>query len=378
MNATSLVIWAPHATSFGGESAPQDYALALTFVPANSVLLTGATGYIASHVATALAEQGYTLTGVDNLSNSSPQVANRLETLIDGPFEFVQADIRDTSALANVMRANDIDAVIHLAGSKAVGESVSDPLAYYDNNVAGSISLMRAMAEVGVHELVFSSSATVYAPDQPSPLSEQSRLGPINPYGRTKLMIEHIINDTAATSPLRAVNLRYFNPIGAHPSGAIGEDPVGTPNNLMPFIMQVASGRRPELVVFGDDYDTPDGTCIRDYIHVMDLADGHVAALRLLESVETSETINLGTGHGSSVTEVLQAAERAVDAPIPHRVSGRRDGDGAVSFADPTRARELMGWTAERTLDEACRDHWRWQDQNPMGFGSSNPDPSVT
>lgn len=333
-----------------------------------NVALTGATGFIASHIAVALAEQGYGLVGIDNLANSSPLVIERVEAITEATMTFYESDIRDTASITAALRENEIDAVIHLAGLKAVGESVAQPLSYYDNNVAGSISLLTAMQDAGVHEIVFSSSATVYDPDQVSPLNEAGALGPINPYGRNKLMVEQIIQDVAATSDLRAINLRYFNPVGAHESGTIGEDPVGVPNNLMPFIMQVAAGQRPELEIFGDDYPTPDGTCIRDYIHVSDLAEGHVAALSALDNVDRAQTYNLGTGTGSSVQEVLRAAEQAVDAPIPHRVVGRRAGDAAVSFADPSRAEAELGWKATRTMAEACEDHWRWQRLNPSGY----------
>ena len=221
-----------------------------------------------------------------------------------------------------------------------------------------------------MHGLVFSSSATVYNPSETSPLTEDAALGPINPYGRTKLMVEEIINDVAQSSDLTAINLRYFNPVGAHPSGLIGEDPVGPPNNLMPFVMQVAVGQRPEVQIFGDDYDTPDGTGIRDYIHVCDLADGHVAAVNALATLNTSETFNLGTGVGSSVRDVLAASEVAADRAIPHRVVGRRAGDGDISYADPARAKEVLGWESTRTLAEACVDHWRWQSRNPKGYSS--------
>lgn len=336
-----------------------------------TVALTGATGYIASHVVVALAEQGYDLVGIDNLSNSSATVIGRVEELIDGPFAFHQLDVLDTAKLATVLRDHDVDAVIHLAGLKAVGESVKNPIEYYSNNVAGSLSLLTAMRDANVHQLVFSSSATVYAPDQPSPLTERARLGPINPYGRTKYMTERLIDDVAATSELRAINLRYFNPVGAHPSGLIGEDPVGTPNNLMPFIMQVASGQREELAIFGSDYDTPDGTCVRDYIHVCDLARGHVSALDAFAQTTTSEAINLGTGTGSSVLDVLKAAEQAVDRPLPHRIVARRPGDGAISVADPALAAERLNWQAELTVADACVDHWRWQRQNPSGYPTS-------
>lgn len=333
-----------------------------------TIALTGATGYIASHVAVSLAAHGYNLVGIDNLSNSSPNVVERVEHIMDGPFPFVEADVLDTQALTETFQTHNVDAVIHLAGLKAIGESVAEPLRYYNVNVGGALSLLQAMATAGVHELVFSSTATVYRPDAVSPLNEETALGPINPYSRTKLMIEQIIDDVCAATELRAFNLRYFNPVGAHESGTIGEDPVGTPNNLMPFIMQVAAGRRDTLEIFGDDYPTPDGTCIRDYIHVSDLAEGHVAAVKALDEVVACETLNLGTGTGSSVYDVLRAAERAVDAPIPHHVTGRRPGDAAIGFADPSQANDRIGWTAERTLADACADHWRWQRNNPNGY----------
>ena len=333
-----------------------------------NVALTGATGYIASHIAVALAEHGHWVVGLDNFDNSSPAVLDRVAAIADTPMPFAEIDIADTDNVAAFLTEHKVDAVIHLAGLKAVGESVAEPLRYYKTNVAGSVSLLEAMDHANVRGIVFSSSATVYAPDQASPLTEQSKLGPINPYGRTKLMVEQIIDDVAATSDLRAINLRYFNPVGAHPSGKIGEDPVGPPNNLMPYVMQVAVGQREEVRIFGNDYATPDGTGIRDYIHVCDLADGHVAAVNALADVSTSETLNLGTGIGSSVLEVLAAAEAAADRKIPQRVVGRRDGDADISFADPTQAQERLGWQAKRTLADACTDHWRWQHQNPQGY----------
>lgn len=337
-----------------------------------NVALTGATGYIASHIAVALAEHGHWVVGVDNFANSSPRVLERVAAIADVEMPFAQLDLSQTNELAAFLSKHEVDAVIHLAGLKAVGESVAEPLRYYENNVGGSISLLQAMDAANVHGIVFSSSATVYDPNQVSPLSEDAALGPINPYGRTKLMVEQIINDVAATSALKAVNLRYFNPVGAHPSGLIGEDPVGPPNNLMPYVMQVAVGRRDEVRIFGDDYDTHDGTGVRDYIHVCDLADGHVAAVNALANLESSNTLNLGTGVGSSVRDVLAAAEAAADKPIPHRVVERRPGDGDISFADPSRAHDELGWKAKRTLADACVDHWRWQHQNPHGYSSQD------
>ena len=336
-----------------------------------NVALTGATGYIASHIAVALAEHGHWVVGFDNFVNSSPLVLDRVATIADTRMPFAKLDLADTNGMASFLATNKIDAVIHLAGLKSVAESVAEPLRYYENNVAGTISLLKAMEQASVHGIVFSSSATVYNPNQTSPLREDAAIGPINPYGHTKLMVEQIINDVATTSPLKGINLRYFNPVGAHPSGLIGEDPVGTPNNLMPYVMQVAVGMRDEVSIYGDDYNTPDGTGVRDYIHVCDLADGHVAAVNALADIPTSDTINLGTGVGSSVLEVLAAAERAADRDIPHRVVERRAGDGDISYADPNRAEQRLGWKAQRTLADACVDHWRWQDQNPQGYTSS-------
>lgn len=336
-----------------------------------NVALTGATGYIASHIAVALAEHGHWVVGFDNFTNSSPAVLDRVATIADTGMPFAELSLSDTQGMASFLATHKVDAVIHLAGLKSVGESVAEPLRYYENNVAGSINLLKAMDQANVGGIVFSSSATVYDPSQTSPLDEASAIGPINPYGRTKLMVEQIINDVAASTPLSGINLRYFNPVGAHPSGLIGEDPIGKPNNLMPFVMQTAVGIHDEVRIFGDDYDTPDGTGVRDYIHVCDLADGHVAAVNALADTATSDTINLGTGVGSSVLEVLAAAERAADRKIPQRVVERRPGDGDISFADPRRAEERLGWKAQRTLADACVDHWRWQDQNPQGYTSS-------
>lgn len=337
-------------------------------MPSLTVALTGATGYIASHIAVALAEHGHQVVGVDNFANSSPHVLDRVEAITEMQMPFAKIDLAETDALSDFLAEHDVDAVIHLAGLKSVGESVSDPLHYYENNVAGSISLLQAMHRAEVSGIVFSSSATVYDPAEQSPLVEGANLGPINPYGRSKLMVEQILNDAAATSALRVINLRYFNPVGAHPSGMIGEDPVGVPNNLMPFVMQVAVGRREQVQVFGDDYPTPDGTGVRDYIHVCDLADGHVAAVDALANTTGAETYNLGTGVGSSVLEVLAAAEMAADRKIPSQIVGRRAGDGAISVADPRRANDALGWRAHRTLADACVDHWRWQEQNPTGY----------
>lgn len=319
----------------------------------------------------ALAGQGYQIVGLDSFVNSSPAVIDRVGQITETEMVFAEMDLRDTKAVTELLGAHDVDAVIHLAGLKAVGESVERPLTYYKNNVGGSLSLLEAMANTGIDRLVFSSSATIYDPDEQSPLREDSRSGPSNPYGRTKWMIEQIIDDVAASSPLRALKLRYFNPIGAHESGLIGEDPRGIPNNLMPFIMQVAVGRRDRLDIFGDDYPTPDGTCIRDYIHVCDLADGHLAALNAVDSIDSSDAVNLGTGVGSSVYDVLHAAQVATDRAIPHRVVSRREGDSPRAVADPSKAHDQLGWRAQRTLHDACTDHWRWQHQNPDGYADA-------
>lgn len=363
-----------------------------------TVALSGATGYIATHVAISLHDAGHKVVGFDNFDNSAREVLNRYKTITGTDMAFAQLDVRDTQEVAAFLKEHNVDAVIHLAGLKAVGESVENPQRYYDVNVAGSLSLIEAMKQAKVSSLVFSSSATVYSPEQESPLGENAALGPINPYGRSKLMVEQIITDVCnrpaasaaagvaagagasaggagenVSTPLNAINLRYFNPVGAHPSGLVGEDPVGTPNNLMPFIMQVAVGRREQLTVFGDDYPTEDGSAIRDYIHVCDLAEGHVAAVETLAKgdIRGCEVINLGTGIGSSVFQVHRAAEEAVGEKIASVVGPRRDGDAAVSFANADYAKDKLGWVAKRNLAQACNDHWVWQSKNPNGYTES-------
>jgi UDP-glucose 4-epimerase len=335
------------------------------------VLLTGGTGFIGSHTCVELMAAGATTVIVDNLANSSAAVIDRIEAIAGRRPIFVNADIRDRAALDRIFREHRVDAVIHFAGLKAVGESVANPLQYYENNVVGTLVLIEAMREHGVSRIVFSSSATVYGTATQVPLTEDMPLGPINPYGRTKLMVEEILRDVAVADPAwRAMLLRYFNPVGAHESGAIGEDPAGTPNNLMPFVAQVAIGRRPRLSIYGGDYATPDGTGVRDYIHVVDLALGHVAALAKLDAAGPSEVvaINLGTGRGHSVLEVVKSFEVASGRSIPYDIVARRPGDMATCYADPALARRLLGWTAQRGLDAMCVDAWRWQWANPQGF----------
>lgn len=337
------------------------------------ILVTGGAGYIGSHTCVALAEAGHRVSVLDNFTNSSPRVMERLALLTGTTPQLIEGDVRDRADLDRLFAADSVDAVIHFAGLKAVGESVADPLAYYDNNVAGTLTLLGAMARAQVKTLVFSSSATVYGDPATVPIREDFPLAATNPYGRTKLMVEEILADLYRADPSwKLARLRYFNPVGAHASGLIGEDPRGTPNNLLPFIAQVAVSRRERLTIFGDDYPTPDGTGVRDYIHVMDLAEGHLAALDALARRPTSEgmiTVNLGTGHGVSVLEMVRAFEAASGRSIPFQVASRRPGDVASCYADPSRAQALLGWHARRGLAEMCQDAWRWQSMNPVGFG---------
>ncbi|HET7032228.1 MAG TPA: UDP-glucose 4-epimerase GalE [Casimicrobiaceae bacterium] len=336
-----------------------------------SVLLTGGAGFIGSHTCVELLAAGWAPVVLDNLANSSAAVIERIAAIAGTRPAFIAADVRDRDALDRVFRAHSLDAVIHFAGLKAVGESVANPLLYYENNVVGTIALVEAMRKHGVTRIVFSSSATVYGLGATMPLSEDASLGPINPYGRTKLMVEHVLRDVAASDPAwRMMLLRYFNPVGAHESGVIGEDPSGIPNNLMPFVCQVAVGRRPRLSVFGGDYPTPDGTGVRDYIHVVDLAAGHVAALdKLMEAQAPPETVvNLGTGRGHTVLEVVKAFEAASGRKVAYDIVARRPGDVAVCYADVRRALSVLGWSARRGLDDMCADAWRWQSMNPNGF----------
>lgn len=333
------------------------------------ILLTGATGYIASHTWLALEAAGYRVAGLDDFSNSSSEVLKRLAALGADVSRFTRADVRDRAALDGVFAGGEIEAVVHFAAKKAVGESVAQPLLYYGVNVGGLVALAEAMRDHGCKTFVFSSSATVYGDPQQLPILESAPLSTTNPYGATKLMSESILRDVERSDPAwRIALLRYFNPVGAHESGTIGEDPRGTPNNLMPYVAQVAVGKRARLQVFGADYPTADGTGVRDYLHVVDLAEGHVAALRRLLGGSDSLTVNLGTGRGSSVLELVQAFERASGRPVPYDIVARRPGDIAVCYADVALAEQLLGWTAQRGLDAMCADTWRWQTANPNGF----------
>jgi UDP-glucose 4-epimerase len=335
------------------------------------ILVTGGAGYIGSHTALELLDAGHDVTVVDNLCNSKEEAVRRVRDLTGKPLAFHRADLLDAAALDRVFAARPVDAVIHFAALKAVGESVQKPLDYYSNNLTGSISLLSAMRRHGVKTLVFSSSATVYGAPASVPIREDAPTGGItNPYGWTKLMTEQILSDLQAAEPdWRIARLRYFNPVGAHASGRIGEDPNGIPNNLLPFVAQVAIGKRPELRVFGNDYPTPDGTGVRDYIHVVDLALGHLAALdHLARHAPRLITVNLGTGRGYSVLEMIRAFEKASGRRVPYTFAPRRAGDIATCYADPACARKLLGWQACRTLDDMCADAWRWQSQNPDGF----------
>ena len=337
----------------------------------STVLLTGATGYIASHTWLALWEAGFDVIGVDNFANSSPEVLNRLRTLGGRTPRFERADVCDAAGLDAVFAARRIDAVVHFAAHKAVGESVAKPLDYYANNVGGLMALCAAMQRHACRALVYSSSATVYGDPQQLPIAEDAPLSSTNAYGATKLVGEMLLRDLRHSDPLWQIAvLRYFNPVGAHASGLIGEDPRGTPNNLMPYIAQVAVGKRERLQIFGADYPTPDGTGVRDYIHVTDLAEGHVAALRRLLGGQGSLTVNLGTGRGLSVLELVRAFEAASGRSVPYEVVARRPGDVAACYADASLARTLLGWRAERDAAAMCADSWRWQSLNPGGFGS--------
>lgn len=332
------------------------------------ILITGGTGFIGSHTVVALAEAGQPVVILDNLCNSSPKVLDRLAKLGASPLEFVQADIRDTAALDALFARHHFAGVIHFAGLKAVGESVAQPLRYLENNVSGTLNLLRAMDRAHVRRIVFSSSATVYGDPVSVPIPETAVLTATNPYGRTKLMCEDALRELHAADPRWHIAiLRYFNPVGAHVSGLLGEAPNGVPNNLMPYITQVASGQRDHLQIFGNDYPTPDGTGVRDYLHVSDLAAGHLAALRALNEPKLL-TVNLGTGHGVSVQEMVETFARVNGVPIPHQVVPRRPGDVAVTLADPSQAKSRLNWEAQFDVARMCADAWRWQSMNPQGF----------
>lgn len=334
-----------------------------------SVLVTGGAGYIGSHTCVELLSAGYDVIVADNLSNSKEEALKRVQEISGKPLKFYRVDLLDKTALEEVFERESIDAVIHFAGLKAVGESVSIPLRYYHNNITGTLTLCELMQKYAVNNLVFSSSATVYGDPHTVPITEEFPLSATNPYGRTKLMIEEILRDLHKADPTWNIAiLRYFNPIGAHPSGRIGEDPNGIPNNLVPYITQVAVGKLKALGVFGNDYDTPDGTGIRDYIHVVDLALGHLKALDKLQSKPGIVTYNLGTGKGYSVFEMVKAFSEVIDRDIPYNVLARRPGDIAMCYADPGKANREMGWTAARNLYEMCSDSWRWQKNNPQGY----------
>ncbi len=338
-----------------------------------TILVTGGAGYIGSHTTLELLEAGYDVVVVDNLVNSSVQSLERVASLTGKTPVFYRIDLNDYQALLSVFTAHKIDAIIHFAGLKAVGESTEQPLHYYQNNLGSTLTLLSVMRQVGVNKLVFSSSATVYGDPTTLPITEAAPRSATNPYGHTKLMIEQILHDMAATGRGWCFTaLRYFNPVGAHPSGQIGEDPSGMPNNLLPFISQVAVGKRQQLQVFGDDYDTPDGTGVRDYIHVVDLAKAHLAALQQIDHPDDYKVYNIGTGQGTSVLELLHAFEQAATVTIPYQVVHRRPGDIASCYADASLAATELDWHAKLTIHDACRDAWRWQTQNPNGYRGVN------
>lgn len=334
-----------------------------------AVLVTGGMGYIGSHTTISLIEAGKEVVIVDDLSNSSEIVLDRIEAITNVRPKFYQLNVMDEAALTQVFEANTIESVIHFAAFKAVGESVAKPLAYYTNNIVNTLTLLRVMGAFGVQKFVFSSSATVYGDPHTCPITEDFPLSTTNPYGSTKLMIEDMLRDIAKAEPeMDIAILRYFNPVGAHKSGTIGEEPNGIPNNLMPFITKVAVGKLPKLSVFGGDYPTPDGTGVRDYIHVVDLAAGHVKALQKLDSHPGLVTYNLGTGNGLSVLDLVKAFSEASGQEIPYEIVDRRPGDIAMCYADPKRANEELGWKAQYGVKEMCEDSWRWQSQNPNGY----------
>ena len=335
-----------------------------------SILVTGGAGYIGSHTCVELLNAGYEIIILDNFYNSKSESLNRIKEITNKDFKFYEGDIRDREFLDNLFATENIEAVIHFAGLKAVGESCQKPLEYYDNNIGGTVTLLLAMKDAGVKKIVFSSSATVYGSSNPSPLKEEMPIGgTTNPYGTTKLYIENILQDLCKSDDEWSVcTLRYFNPIGAHKSGRIGENPNGIPNNLMPYITQVAVGKLDHLNVFGDDYDTHDGTGVRDYIHVVDLSIGHVYAVKKVLAETGINIYNLGTGNGYSVLDIVKAFSKATGIEIKYEIAPRRDGDIATCFSDPSKAKNELGWVAERGLEEMCEDSWRWQSENPNGF----------
>jgi UDP-glucose 4-epimerase len=334
------------------------------------IMVTGGAGFIGSHTCVELLQAGHDVVVVDNLSNSSQEALRRVEKLTGRQVAFHRVEMLEEAALLDVFRRHKVDAVIHFAALKAVGESVGQPLRYFRNNLGSTLNLLQCMKTVGVRRLVFSSSCTVYGNPSRVPVTEDFPRSATNPYGRTKLMLEEILEDLCVGEPgWQVVLLRYFNPVGAHASGTMGEDPRGIPNNLMPFIMKVAVGKLPQLSVFGQDYPTPDGTGVRDYIHVVDLARGHLAALQGMEAIKGCVAVNLGTGQGYSVLDVVKAAEAATGRKIPLLMAPRRAGDIAATYADPSRAKQLLGWSATRSLAEMCADSWRWQQANPNGYG---------
>ncbi|UTT43509.1 UDP-glucose 4-epimerase GalE [Exiguobacterium aurantiacum] len=334
-----------------------------------TLLVTGGAGYIGTHTTLQLLEAGHDVVVIDNLSNSNLEALRRVEALANRPVTFYEGDILDRTLLDDIFTGHSIDAVIHFAGLKAVGESVSEPLRYYENNVVGTTVLLHAMTDHGVKRIVFSSSATVYGLPETTPIDESFPLSATNPYGRTKLMIEDILRDVSVADPSWSIALlRYFNPIGAHESGRIGEDPFDIPNNLMPYITQVAVGRLNELSVFGDDYDTPDGTGVRDYIHVVDLSDGHLKALDYVMANTGAEAFNLGTGTGYSVLDLVHAFEAESGKDVPYQVTPRRPGDIGICFADPSKSQQMLGWEAKHDVRAMCRDAWNWQANNPNGY----------
>ncbi len=336
-----------------------------------NILVTGGAGYIGSHTCILLIEAGYNVIVFDNFSNSSIESIKRVEKIVNKSIIVIEGDIRNKDKLKEVFKNHKIDAVIHFAGLKAVGESVEQPIRYYDNNISGTVTLCEIMSEYNCKSIVFSSSATVYGDPHTTPITEDFPLSATNPYGRSKLFIEEILRDIfVADNNWNIVLLRYFNPVGAYKSGTIGEDPQDIPNNLMPFIAQTAVGKREFLSVFGDDYNTHDGTGVRDYIHVMDLADGHVKAIDKIKSFNSVMTINLGTGNGYSVLDVLKAYEKASNKKIPYKIVPRRDGDIALCYADPSYAKKILDWEAKRDINKMCEDSWRWQSGNPNGYKS--------